>query len=655
MVLTATLRSKREVSPWIAASSLEAIVAAFVMGRIAFGPISTSPSRTLWLLGTVAYLALYLGAALWTASPLRSQKHPNSGQAHLLSALATLPFLLLFLLLGLQIQFAPEQAQWLWDLMSPIQPFPAIAMATLLLFVWLLKLLIVACLPSHQEGARNRAFSSASDVAIPAALLLVGALQASVYLIPIGNAFLRFWAIADGVASGTPYPVTLTEEGPMSAGSPPYVYDLPLFPLMLQLSFALVGHNSAAAYIPPVVANMLFPLSLYLLIRESTNSRPTALLFSALASLFPYLRFWVLNLPDPDPLLLTSGCLAAFFYLRTWGAPENWRRWAIAGVAGGVLSLARPEGVLYAGFLTLGLMASRPRIKPLVLYLSALALFLVPMVAVWLSNFGFLWPQNYNRTLRLDYPIENYQILKTSGALTFYSRGLGLDEPQALALLVLFCLSVLFGAVAMAFKARRLLAYAIPGIGNTVAIFFANPYIPNTYHFADFFRHDSFGIPFMVATAAYGFHAIYSSLIARRQLKPLAYLCLALLVAAVIREGDILANPTLTHRPGATQALTTYTYLSLEDVLRNTMSLPAMSYYHDGTVTVARLTSMAWPDEALDFFAPLDISFDSQGRPFGYASVVASLVGLCFALLARNPLPRQEPPAPRLAQWTDTS
>jgi hypothetical protein len=275
-------------------------------------------------------------------------------------------------------------------------------------------------------------------------------------------------------------------------------------------------------------------------------------------------------------------------------------------------------------------------LKQFSLYLLCLALFLVPMVATWMLNFGFLWPQNYNGTLSLDYPARNLDILKGTDALGFYQRGLGVDPQWAVGLLVLFSASVLLGTLTMLVKERRLLAFAVPGIGNTVTIFFANPYIPNTFHFADFFRHDSFGIPFMVATSAYGFHFAWRHLAKKPRLKVVGYVCMVLLVAAVAREGDILANPTATHRPGSTQVLTTYTYLSAEAILEHPLSLPPMTYYKDGSFTVAKPTLIKWPDDLLAFVKPLDMSFDSRGRPFGYASVVAFLIALVFALVAEK-------------------
>ena len=630
----ALLRS-RGSALWTAVAILESLCAAFPMARIAFGPITMSPHTLLWLFGAAAWFALYLGISLWSTRSTLVESADKGIEISSRLWAATLPFLAAFLILTLLlVRF--DLSNRISPYISTIQPFPTLAAASGLLLVWLLKLLIADLRRLEDYVARHDAMSSAANVAIPTAFLLIGVLQASVYLFPIGNAFLRFWAIADAIGSGLHYPVTLTESASIAAGSPPFVYDLPLFPLLMKGAFILFGHNSTAAHMPAAVADALFPLSLYLLIARATRSRVTAVLFSALTSLFPYFRFWVLNLPDPDPFLLTSACFAAYLYLRALDSPRSATIWTIAGLAGGILSLARPEGILYAGCLGLGLLISRPKIKQFGLYTLSLAIFLVPTIAMWVLNFGFLWPQNYNDTLGLDYPARNYAILRDTGALGFYQRGLDVSPQLALGLLLLFVACILCGMIAMLAKDRRLLAFAVPGLGNTVMIFFANPAIPNTLQFADFFRHDSFGIPFLMATSAFGLHLAWRRLASRPRLKIIGQICFVLLIAAVIREGDKLANPTATHRPGMGQVLLTYPYLSMETIFEHPFTLPNMTYYRDGNVTVAKPTSIAWPDDAVAFFKPLDMAFDSRARPFGYTSVIVFLIALGFAMGSEN-------------------
>ncbi len=612
---------------------LEALAAGLCTSRLVLGSLAQTGQPRLWIASALGVFALYLALSLWPALRFSNESAVKSHSFQLL-AFSSAPFLVAFLVELLMLRFRPDLGARVEILFSPIQPYPVLAVGAGLLAIFLAKVAFWCSESPRQSPRRAAILGRSADLGIPAAFLLLGVLQASVYLMPIGNAFLRFWAIADGHQLLGGYPVTLTEPGPVSAGSPPFVYDLPLFPAMLKAAFALLGHNSAAAHLPAAMWNTFFPLSLYLLIRESTKSRAAAVVFASLTSLFPYLRFWVLNLPDPDPFLLTSLNLAAYLYLRAVSRGKTLTPWLVAGLAAGILALGRPEGILYAACLAVGVLACRPTIKQLLAYLGALGLFVAPMVCLWELNFGFLWPQNYNHTLALRNPERNYSLLKGYDALGFYHRGLGVDAQGGILLVALFVLCVLGGTAAMALHRRRLLAFAIPAIGNTVLIFFADPYIPNTYHFADFFRHASFGIPLLMVVSAYGCYRLYSYLACRRRLNLIAYIGLLLLVAATLRESDILANPTATHRPGAEQVLTTYTYLSMQSILAHPMTLPTMTYYLDGTVTVARPTFMVWPDDALTFFKPLDMSFDSNGRPFGYASGFVFLVALGFALLA---------------------
>ena len=687
------LKADTRVSYWHVLATLEAVVAALFTARLAFGPVSQASHPALWLAGSAVWLAAYLPVNLWITGTLvsasklapvsssharppigtvveayghvvRSGASPHDSRAFAtaqddtyhgvcdeepwdnrssrwLLRFATLPFLAVFTLGLFVFQFKPGAANGVWTILSTIEPFPTAVGALGLLLVFLAKLL--AASTALPDGHSRRVLSArlSEAVAIPAALLLLGLLQSSVYVTPIGNAFLRYWAIADAASAGVSYPVTLTESAPIAAGSPPYVYDLPLFPLMLRLSLTILGHTSTAAHLPAAFFSLLFPLSLYLLIRRATGSGPTAVIFAVLASLFPYLRFWVLNLPDPDALLLTSACLTGYFYLRALDEPDRSLDWILAGLFAGVLALARPEGILYSGFFTLGLLASGPRKRQFLLFALCLGLFVAPMVYTWMANFGFLWPQNYNRTLRLDYPFRTYDVLQGSGALARYANGLGLTEAPALGLLVLFVASTLLGSLLALFRDRRLLALAIPGIGNSVVIFFTNPFISNAYHFSDFFRHASFGIPFLVVMSAYGLLHVYRYLVAQPRLRLVAHVCVFLLLLAIVREGDILANPTATHRPASswpppTQALVTYVHLSMEDILRHPLPLPPMSYYRKDEVTVAYPTLIRWPDDGMDFFRPMDMTFQRAGSPFGYAAVAAFLIALSYALLARR-------------------
>ncbi|HEX9016878.1 MAG TPA: glycosyltransferase family 39 protein, partial [Chloroflexota bacterium] len=488
-----------------------------------------------------------------------------------------------------------------------------------------------------QIAASSRATARA---AIPAAMLLLGIFQATAYILVINNATLRFWAIADGIFLGQGYPLTLTEPGPVSAGSPPYVYDLPLFPLLMRASFSLLGHTSTAAHMPALISSILFPLSLYLLLQEMTGSRTTAVIFSGLTSSFPLLRFWVLNLPDPDPFFLTGLCLAAYLYLRVAGTRRGWRSWLVAGVASGVVSLARPEGILYVAFLGLGLLITRPGLRRIAVYSAAVGAFVIPMVVVWWANYGFLWPQNYNRTLSTSFLRATLAQLDTPGGLALYPKALGIGPEWALGLLALLIFAALAGTAIAAVRKPRLLPIALPALANSLTIFFTNPWISNAFNYADFFRHAAFGIPFVVAIAGYGCHEAARWLSAKPRGSLVRALLGLLLVAAVLREGDILANPTATHRPGspfASQALADTTYLSLEAVLENPMRLPEMQFYRDQSgALIAYVPDIKWPDAALQFFDSMDMSYDTQGRAFGYGGAVAFLLALAFAAISEG-------------------
>lgn len=627
---------------WLGVAALEACIAGTASMSLAFGPFSfRGPDPVAWMAWAAATAAAYLCMAFWPVSWLiRNVPAECHGRGAALR-LSSVPMGVVLALGLVTAYLRPDAPDWMSFITRQPQPFPVLALGVGLLTVLLLKAVIMVLPLRQRKELTWQAFNEVARVAVPAAFLLIGVLQASVYILPIGNATLRFWAIADGIPTHVGYPVTLTEPGPVSAGSPPYVYDLPLFPILLRAAFSAFGHNSAAAQLPAVVSSALFPLSFYLLVKEATSSRLVATIFAALGSLFPFLRLWVLNLPDPDPFFLTSLCLAAYLYLRSVSNPSRLRLWAAAGAVAGVTSLARPEGVLYVACIGLAVLAFRPGVRKLALFSVPLGLFVAPMVLVWMINFGFIWPQNYNGTLSLSHPLTTLAILTDDGAPRLYYGGLGLSGEAALVLLLLFMGSALVGTAISVVKDRRLLALAIPAIGNSAVIFFTDPYISNAYQYADFFRHASFGLPFLVVMCAYSFTHGFRPLLTRQRYQTVAYASLLLLVVVVCREGDIIANPTLIHRPGspfATQALTADIHLSLDSILDNPVQLPRMSYHREATVVVAYPTGIRWPDDIFNHYRPFDITLGRSGTPFAYASVIAFLVAVAFALMAEGGL-----------------
>jgi hypothetical protein len=51
---------------------------------------------------------------------------------------------------------------------------------------------------------------------------------------------------------------------------------------------------------------------------------------------------------------------------------------------------------------------------------------------------------------------------------------------------------------------------------------------------------------------------------------------------------------------------------------------------------------MDWPGDVLAFFRPLDMAFEASGGAFGYASLIAFLIALGFALPAEFHRARRE-------------
>ena len=67
------------------------------------------------------------------------------------------------------------------------------------------------------------------------------------------------------------------------------------------------------------------------------------------------------------------------------------------------------------------------------------------------------------------------------------------------------------------------------------------------------------------------------------------------------------------------------------------MVLPAMAFNRDREgALVAHVPGLQWPEAAFQFFAPLDFSYNTHGKAFGYGSVLAFLLALAFAAVGRR-------------------
>jgi 4-amino-4-deoxy-L-arabinose transferase-like glycosyltransferase len=367
-------------------------------------------------------------------------------------------------------------------------------------------------------------------------LAAAGALQALSYNAIATDDAIRYWAVADGLRSGAGYPVTTGAAG----GQGFYLIELPIYPLLIAGSFALVGHRFAALQLPLIAANLVLPWLFYLTGRELGLSRMAALWLSLALLCLPFYQSYALGTSQPEPLLAAWLALALWLVARTcvrpampfasrpaplapgnadYGPSSGSRRpgsersrapalgyWLALGLAAAGAVLTRPEGALYAGPLFAGLawhyrrdLASGAGRR---LLLAALCC-AVPVAAFSLflrARFGIFWPAGWTNVAGPQYLAANVELVLRRD-LPHYAAVLGLPETrlsgQVLAAAVLAVVGLGLVRMWCAWPALRFIPAALAL--NLGVIFLSPTYLtPDLFTPQTFFRHLSVLLPWLL-------------------------------------------------------------------------------------------------------------------------------------------------------------
>ncbi|MCL4534900.1 MAG: glycosyltransferase family 39 protein, partial [Bacteroidetes bacterium] len=162
--------------------------------------------------------------------------------------------------------------------------------------------------------ALARTLARRPDLAMLGFMAVLGALQAAAVVSPFGDDIGHYTDVADAILTGRPYPIHIVNQQLQASGMGAAYPALPVFPLLLALSFSLFGHTTVGVAIPSIVASALFPFALYAALRSITGSRPVSYAVAVLIFLFPIYRLHTIGSPEPDTvfvdLLLAGAALA---------------------------------------------------------------------------------------------------------------------------------------------------------------------------------------------------------------------------------------------------------------------------------------------------------------------------------------------------------
>lgn len=545
-----------------------------------------------------------------------------------------------------------------------LQPAPAVI---LLLVVLTTVVFQEAALQSIANRGVARAIAHSRRWALPMSLLLLGLLQGASQLWIIGNDFNRYWAVADAIASWSGYPASIHLPSYIEGGMYRYSIEFPVFPLLLLTSFTVFGHDTVGGHMPALVANTLLPLIVYGLYRKAGVGRALAFSGSCVVVIFPFFRLYTLNAPVPDAVFTTLLVATGYAALRITGgldlqtpnkpqgdaarsetyrmplllgrlsvdATEKLRPWVALGLLAGLTTLTRAEGLLFMAMIAVAFL---PYLRHRGPYVAA-AIFLamaIPFSLLMMSTFGIPWPRNAGTSFDLHHMVENLDWLERI-SLRWYAGAFGLSESSFVFLTQLLVATILAGTAYLAVQRWQLTVYPLAGVIHTIVIFTIDPVVAGADQWFDFFRHISYGIPFMmlpilctITSLSHKFRSV------RLQPARVVALCLLLFSAYQLY---LLARPSQTFGGNAGQLLTSDIWVSIADIFAHPYPLPTLPFEKvEGISMIA--PGFSYMDEHLElvkaFYEPYSALNTGHSGQYQLSSALVLAFGAVFALGANT-------------------
>jgi len=469
------------------------------------------------------------------------------------------------------------------------------------------------------------------ELATVAAVTAIGVLLANSYVTVIGDDYARYWTIADSIMTGHGYPASEVSSVYQSGGMASYLVDLPSLPLLMVLSFSVLGHNALGAMAPALAASSLFAIAAYLAYRETTGQLTLSLAGAVVLAMFPLLTFYVIRSAEPDGMFITLLMALAFLGARADNHPRASWGWAAFGAVAGFTALTRPEGIMYAGvaFLTLPFQHWSNRLYWLAACIAGVMIGAFSLVMI--TTFGLLWPTSFAGTMALQNIIQN---LKGFAGTAFpkYAEALGMPEPLLAMLGITMLLLYLVGSWQLARRKPQLLFLSLLPILNLVVFLMVSPNLTRPQQPYDFFRRAGYLMPYFALVATYALGFILRAAYTNGRRKLVFFMLIALCLVVVGYEAKLLSRPEAVYE-GGTQILTSGLYLLTTDMVAHPIDIPVMPFEWDGKATVVSpsFDYMAFRTRLNAHFAPMDLHGYIWAMGYTSAAVAIFLVGLFYA------------------------
>ncbi len=456
-------------------------------------------------------------------------------------------------------------------------------------------------------------------------LAAIGILQAAASVPPLGDDIKFYSDFSDALLGGQAFAnhapgYVGTAEGIGLSYAP-----LPVFPLLLALSFKLVGRTLLGVALPTVIATAIFPLAFYAACKAITGSRVVAYATAILFFMFPVYQVHVLGAPEPDTVFITLLLFAAALAGKANGSPQR-RYWIGMGLLLGLLSLTRHEGVAYAALVLFAFLVAHHSRPNYWLCVATLLALVAPFVVFLHSLSGAWWPASVgDSALSWENVDANLSNLRWA-SLPWYSQTVGVGPNILVGLLAATGLAVGLGTFAMSKRGIALVGIPVAGMSNIAMLLLMRPLLVYSLFPPDFLRHASYGIAYAAISLAYLGH-VSIQFVSKRlpRLRPLILILVLLLTTwTLYYETERLARPE-PFFDGHASLLWTGSYYLLTDVIERPVPI--------WSVDDPRPVSQVHADLERTL-ADVNLNRINRSEPYHWVSLGLALFGLAMLVVS---------------------
>ena len=474
------------------------------------------------------------------------------------------------------------------------------------------------------------------DLMTIATLLATGVATTGAWHVIATDDLIRYWSVADAWRSGLGWSVT----GGVPGSGDYYLVELPVYPLLVQGAFSLLGHTYAALRTPAIVIGAFLPIATWGAARGVGAGRVWAIAIALTMATIPHARTYVFGAAQPDGTFATFLTAFVAFGARAWPAlrgdhPLSARLAIATGIAGAASLLTRPEGMVYVGAIVLGtLTIARPQRWPIATWRAVtlgVAVVVAPagaFSAIMLRDLGIAWPGGWANIASVSHVWPNLDTIMRNN-LPWYAETIGLPREAGNPVAAIVLVVIVAGMGILARRVPGLIGVPLATVLGTGVIFLTPTMLAaDNFSPITFYRHAAVAYPcVVVALATLGPRA--GRIVAPIQIAALA-------VALTIFAGNIYALAVATERDHD-QLLTIYppepvvTATGLWRIAPPLPILPMVPGPGNGSSVDPSFNYLGFRKGLFEAVRPVDQHIEDDGRAWALAIAIFGTAGLAIA------------------------